>query len=163
MIPGRPQVFGTLLSIFLLACGPTEEEIRSIVDERMRESSVVRHLTGEETIGPYSPAVSVGNFLFLSGQIGLLPGTRTFAGEDITSQTRQALRNISTLLAREGLDSSDVVQCTVYLTDIRHYQEMNLVYGGFFVGGRYPARTTVEVAELPAGALVEIAAIAYSE
>ncbi len=151
------------LTGFLLACGPSEADMRSMVEEVLKDRASVRYVTYGETIGPYSPAVVAGRLVFLSGQIGLIPGTRRFAGDDIDSQTRQALENISSLLAQEGLDSSNVIQCTVYLRDIGDFQQMNLLYGGYFAEGRYPARTTVEVSDLPAGALIEIAAIAYKD
>jgi len=149
------------MSAVMAGCGPSKEDIRAVVNDVMNESIAVQHLTKAETIGPYSPAVVAGRFLFLSGQIGIDPATRALAGDDISSQTVQALENISTILAEAGLDSSSVVQCTVYLTDIRDFQKMNLLYGGYFAEGRYPARTTVQVANLPAGARIEIAAIAY--
>ena len=150
-----------LLTLVLVSCGPTEEDVQRIVNDALAEQAAIRHITHGETIGPYSPAVVAGPFVFLSGQIGLDPATGTMAGEDITSQTRQALENIGRVLAEAGLDSSAVVQCTVYLTDIQNFRQMNLLYGGYFGEGSYPARTTVEVSALPAGALIEIAAIAY--
>ena len=163
MMNVRSACTAGLLSLFLLSCGPTETDIRNIVSDVLAERAGIRHVTKGETIGPYSPAVEVGRFVFLSGQIGMDPATRSMAGDDIASQTRQALKNIGQLLADVGLDSSAVIQCTVYLTDIRNFQQMNVLYGGYFSEGKYPARTTVEVSALPAGALIEIAAIAYKE
>ena len=149
--------------IVTMGCGPSKDEIRAVVVDVLEEGSAIQRFTKGETIGPYSPAVTAGRFIFLSGQIGMDPETREFAGKDIDSQTKQVLENISGLLREVGLDSSSVIQCTVYLTDIRDYQKMNLLYGGYFGDGTYPARTTVQVAALPAGALIEIAAIAYKE
>jgi len=151
------------LALGTAACGPSDDHIRSVVADALNEQASIGHITAGETIGPYSPAVTAGRFVFLAGQIGIDPVTRNLAGDDISSQTDQALANISSILAEAGLDSSDVVQCTVYMTDIRNFQQMNLRYGGYFGEGPYPARTTVEVAALPAGALIEIAAIAYKE
>jgi 2-iminobutanoate/2-iminopropanoate deaminase len=99
--------------------------------------------------------------LFVSGQIGLDPESGNFAGNDIESQTKQALANLVAVLARAGYDSSEVVQCTVFLKDMKDFQKMNLIYGGFFAEDKYPARSTVEVSNLPKNAKVEIAAIAF--
>ncbi|MBI4417350.1 MAG: hypothetical protein HY563_01145 [Ignavibacteriales bacterium] len=125
---------------------------------RASTTSVIQEGT---PIGPYSPAVRVGSFLFVSGQIGLNPDTQTLAGRDIRSQTDQALRNLNAILQKAGYDSSHVIQCTIYLKDMNDFQDMNLTYGGYFSESAYPARTTVEVSNLPRGAIIEIAAIAF--
>ncbi len=143
-----------------LGCSPSEERIRAIVGEELRTLQDRAFVTGGQVVGPYSPAVRAGNLLFVSGQIGLSPETGAFAGEDIEAQTRQALENLGTVLRQAGCDSSDVVQCNVFMTDIREFPRMNLVYGGYFPEDRYPARSTVEVRALPRQAIVEIAAIA---
>ncbi len=99
--------------------------------------------------------------LFVSGQIGMNPQNGQFPGNDIESQTRQALANLMAVLGRAGFDSSDVVQCSVFLRDMKEFSRMNLIYGGFFAEGRYPTRTTVEVSNLPRDARIEISAIAF--
>ncbi|HWP83004.1 MAG TPA: Rid family detoxifying hydrolase [Bacteroidota bacterium] len=151
-----------VLSLILLSgCGKSEDEIRTLVrDEFSRSFSPTYIITGQP-IGPYTPAVQLGKFMFVSGQIGLNPETVQLAGDDIESQTRQALTNIMNILKQAGFDSSHVVQCSVFLKDINDFQRMNLIYGGFFPEDRYPARTTVEVSNLPRKAKIEIAAIAY--
>ncbi len=154
---------GVILGGFLVSCTPDEERVRQIVSEELRTLAAIEHMTKGETIGPYSPSVRAGRFLFLSGQIGVDPTTGALAGTTIGAQTHQAVQNIFSLLSQAGLDSSSVVHCSVYLTDIDDYRDMNLAYGGYFAEGRYPARTTVAVTSLPAGALVEISAIAYSD
>lgn len=113
-----------------------------------------------KTIGPYSPAVRVGNFLYLSGQIAMKPGTTELGGDDIETQARQALENIKSILTKAGYEMTDVVQCTVYLKDMNDFAKMNQIYGSFFVQGRFPTRTTVEVSNLPAKAKIEITAVA---
>ncbi len=152
--------WSSLLLIGLLGCGPSESDVRRIIGEEL--NALYRHqaITGAETVGPYSPAVRAGDFLFVSGQIGLVPETGAFRGPDIESQTRQALLNLEAVLRQAGADSSHVVQCNVFLTDIRDFPKMNLIYGGFFPDDRYPARSTMEVRALPRQAVVEIAAIA---
>ncbi|HLF20081.1 MAG TPA: Rid family detoxifying hydrolase [Bacteroidota bacterium] len=145
----------------LLGCSKSEEELRTMIQEEISESSERSFITNAQVIGPYSPAVKVGSMLFVSGQIGMNPETTELAAADIDSQTRQALMNLLAILKEAGYDSSDVVQCSVFLKDIKDFPKMNLIYGGFFPDGKYPARSTVEVSNLPKNAKVEIAAIAY--
>ncbi|OPX19714.1 MAG: hypothetical protein BZ151_07795 [Desulfobacca sp. 4484_104] len=109
-------------------------------------------------IGPYSQAVEVGDFLFLSGQIPLDPEGKRVQG-DIVVQTIQVLENIKAVLGAAGLSLGQVVKTTVYLTDMSDFAEMNRVYAEFFPE-RAPARTTVQVVSLPRGVAVEIEAIA---
>ncbi len=118
-------------------------------------------ITDARTIGPYSPAVGICKFLYLSGQIAMKPGTTELAGDDIETQARQVLENIKSLLAKAGYEMADVVQCTVYLKDMNDFAKMNQVYGSYFVQGRFPTRTTVEVSNLPAKARIEITAVAF--
>lgn len=117
-------------------------------------------VTDAKTIGPYSPAVKVGNFIYVSGQIAMKPGTTELAGDDIESQARQALENIKSILTKSGYEMTDVVQCTVYLKDMNDFAKMNQIYATYFVQGRYPTRTTVEVSNLPAKAKIEITSVA---
>lgn len=145
----------------ILGCGPSEEDVQTIVRDELSRAAVVEHVTEANVIGPYSPAIKVGRFLFVSGQIGLDPETMQLEGIDIESQTRRALDNLMVVLAKAGYDSSDVIQCSVFLKEINDFQKMNLIYGGYFEENRYPTRTTVEVADLPRNALIEISAIAY--
>jgi len=149
------------LPALLFSCGPDETRVREMVAEAFASRTTISSINQGETIGPYSPAVRAGNFIFVSGQIGFDYESGAFAGSDIESQTRQALKNLSGILAQAGLDSSNVVQCNVFLTNMSEFQRMNLVYGGYFSEDLYPARTTVEVGSLPRGALVEIAAVAF--
>ena len=110
-------------------------------------------------VGPYSPAVVVGNLVFVSGQAGRDPVTRHIA-PDVETQTEQTLRNIETILKGAGSSLSRVVRCGVFLVDIKEFAKMNAVYSRMF-GEHRPARTTVEVSALPEPALrVEIDAIA---
>ena len=110
-------------------------------------------------IGPYSQAVQAGNMLFVSGQIPIDPATGSFAGEDITTQTRQSLTNVKNILEAAGYTLADVVKTTVLLADIADFAAMNAVYSEFFTGN-CPARAAFAVKDLPKGAKVEIEAIA---
>lgn len=159
----KTSVALVLLVTLISGCGPSDEELRALVRDELQKASSKTIISEGRPIGPYSPAVQVGNFLFVSGQIGMNPDTQALAGSEIASQTRQALENLKAVLHKAGFDSSNVIQCNVFLKDINDFQAMNLVYGGYFHESAYPARTTVEVSNLPRNAIVEIAAIAYKE
>jgi len=104
---------------------------------------------------PFSPAIRVGNLLFLSGQIGVLPGTRQLAPGGIAAETRQALENIRRVLEASGSSLARAVRCTVFLADIAEYQAMNEVYATYWPTDP-PARSTVAGSGLALGARVEI-------
>jgi 2-iminobutanoate/2-iminopropanoate deaminase len=111
-------------------------------------------------IGPYSQAVLAGQNLFVSGQLPIDPATGAFAGDDVTSQTKQSLENIGAILKEAGYAFSDVVKVTVYLKNIADFAAMNEVYAKYFTSD-FPARAAFAVADLPRGAMVEIEAVAY--
>jgi 2-iminobutanoate/2-iminopropanoate deaminase len=119
----------------------------------------VRSPGAPEAIGPYSQAVKCGGFLFCSGQIPLDPATGKLVEGGIGEQTRRVLRNLEAVLAAGGATFGSVVKTTVYLADLSEFPAMNEVYRSFFPEDP-PARATVEVSKLPAGARVEIEAIA---
>lgn len=110
-------------------------------------------------IGPYSQAIQAGNLLFVSGQLPVDPATGEFAGADITSQTRQSLNNVCSILEQAGYTTADVAKTTVLLADMGDFAAMNAVYAEFFAEP-FPARAAFAVKTLPKGALVEIEAIA---
>lgn len=111
-------------------------------------------------IGPYSQGMRCGDMVFISGQLPIDPTTGVFAGEDIASQTRQALTNIRAILKSDGLTMANIVKTTVLLKNINDFSAMNEVYAEFFEGA-YPARAAFEVAALPKDSLIEIEAVAY--
>ncbi|MFC1500171.1 Rid family detoxifying hydrolase [Candidatus Zixiibacteriota bacterium] len=110
-------------------------------------------------IGPYTPAVNIGNMLFLSGQIGINPATGTMVEGGTVAQARQVFANLRSLLNAAGLTFDDVVRATVYLADLDDYGAVNEEYAKYF-SDIPPARVCVEVARIPADALVEISMIA---
>ena len=110
-------------------------------------------------IGPYSPAIRAGNFLFISGQVGFDPATGALIDGDISAQTDQVMRNIGALLEAAGADFAHVVRTTVFLADMGEFAKMNEVYARYVVDPP-PARSTVQVARLPRDARVEIDVIA---
>ena len=110
-------------------------------------------------IGPYSQAIDCGTFLITSGQVPIDPATGELVPGGVAEQTRQSLTNVKAILAQAGLTMDNVVKTTVFLQSMGDFAAMNAVYAEFFTEGQYPARSAVEVAALPKGALVEIETI----
>ena len=110
-------------------------------------------------IGPYSIAVTTGELIFVSGTLGMHPISGELIPGGIEEETRQALRNLSTVLTEGGSSLDQVVKTTVFMQDLREFKMMNEIYGEFFKD-EPPARSTIQVAALPRGAAVEIEAIA---
>jgi len=113
-------------------------------------------------IGPYSQAVEAAGFVFVSGQIPIDPQTGSIVEGGIKEQTKRVLENIKAILKESGLTMEDVVYATVFLKDLRLFNEFNEVYSQYF-HREPPARVTVQVADLPRGALVEISVIAFKK
>lgn len=111
-------------------------------------------------IGPYSQAIGVGGLVFASGQIPLDPGTGRLVEGDIEVQTEQVLQNVKAVLAAGGSSLARVVKTSVFLLDLADFARMNEVYARHFDAHPKPARSTLQVAALPAGARVEIEVIA---
>ncbi len=156
-------VVAAALALGLSSCRPSDEDIRKIVREEMTAAMKKQVVTSASAIGPYSPAVRVGGFLFLSGQIALDPQTGQLHAENIEAETRQVLDNLNGILRSQGYDSSNVIMANVYLKNMNDYQRMNLIYGGYFQEGDYPARVTVETSNLPRQANIEISVVAYKQ
>jgi 2-iminobutanoate/2-iminopropanoate deaminase len=108
---------------------------------------------------PYSQAIKAGELVFVSGQLALKPGDTALSGGTIEEQTQQVLANLGAILEEAGTSFDRLVKTTVFLQNLDDFQGMNSVYAAV-VGDRPPARSTVEVARLPSGALVEIEAVA---
>jgi 2-iminobutanoate/2-iminopropanoate deaminase len=125
------------------------------------DKSVVRTETAPAPFqgAPYSQAIRAGGFVFVSGQLALRPGDKELSGGSIEEQTEQVFANLAAILAEAGTGLARLVKTTVFLQDLDDFQGMNSVYAKQ-VGEQPPARSTVEVAKLPSGALVEIEAIA---
>jgi 2-iminobutanoate/2-iminopropanoate deaminase len=111
-------------------------------------------------VGPYSQAVRVGEWVFVSGQIPLHPGTGDVAIGGIEEQTRQALDNLRSVLKAAGASLREVVKTTIYLVDLADFTSVNQIYASYFEVDP-PARATMQVAALPKGVLVEVDAIAH--
>lgn len=108
-------------------------------------------------IGPYSQAIAVGDFLYLSGQLGVNPETGNLE-EGVEAQAERAIGNMKAILAQAGTDISHVVKTTVFLKSMADFAAVNAIYAAHFKQP-YPARSCVQVAELPKGGLVEIEAV----
>lgn len=121
--------------------------------------NVVTSENAPKAIGPYSVAIQTENLVFCSGQLGLDPATGELIAADVAAQTRQALTNLKNVLEAAGSGLENVVKTTVFLKDMADFPKMNAVYGEFFPANP-PARSTIAVAGLPKGGLVEIEAIA---
>jgi len=123
------------------------------------EREIISTEKAPKAVGPYSQAVRAGDFIFASGQVAIDPSTGKLIEGGVAEQTRQALKNLSAVLEAAGSSLAQVVKTTVFLTDMDDFAAMNSVYSEFFPTDP-PARSTVEVARLPLGALVEIEAVA---
>ncbi|MEF2966217.1 RidA family protein [Paenibacillus sp. M1] len=122
------------------------------------DKQVISTTNAPGAIGPYSQAVQVGEYVFTSGQLGLIPETGQLA-EGVEAQTKQALNNVSAILEAAGTGLDKVVKTTVFLNDMNDFAKVNEIYGSFFAEP-YPARSAVQVARLPKDGLVEIEVIA---
>lgn len=112
-------------------------------------------------VGPYSHSVLAGNTLFISGQLGLDPKTGKLA-DGVAAQAEQGLKNLGAILKTSGLDYKDVVKTTIFLDDINDFATINEIYGNYFKE-LLPARSCVEVGNLPAGGLFEVEAVAVKD
>ncbi|WP_346317221.1 RidA family protein [Chitinophaga sp. YIM B06452] len=123
------------------------------------EKLIINTNNAPAPIGPYNQAVKAGNMLFVSGQIAVNPETGQLEKDDIISETHRVMQNLRNVLAEAGMDFSDVVKTTIFITDMNDFSQINEVYGKYFTG-YFPARETVQVAALPKGVNVEISVIA---
>ena len=140
-----------------------------MIKRKVTEAFIIKTIIMERTIfytenapkpvGPYSQAVLAGKTLYISGQIPINPATNTLIDVDITLATKQVMENIGAILAEAGMDFSNVVKCTIFVTDMAKFKDVNAVYFNYFEES-FPARETVQVSALPMTAMVEISAIA---
>ena len=112
-------------------------------------------------LGPYNQAVLAGKFLFVSGQLAIVPKEGKIVADDVTLQTRQVMENIKAILETAGYTFKDIVQSNVYLSSMGLFDEFNKEYAKFF-DGEFPARATLG-AELKGNALIEVSVVAYKD
>jgi 2-iminobutanoate/2-iminopropanoate deaminase len=110
-------------------------------------------------IGPYSQAINVGGFLYVSGQIAINANTGQLVSESIEAETKQVMQNIGAILTEAKLNWTNIVKTTIFLKDMNNFGTVNTVYGSYFQSD-FPARETVEVSRLPKDVNVEISVIA---
>ena len=122
---------------------------------------IIQSKNAPAAIGPYSQAIMAGDLLYTSGQLGLDPDTGDLA-VGIEEQTRQSLKNVQAILEEAGLQKTDVIKTVVFLKNMSDFAVVNGIYAEFF-GDHKPARSCVEVAQLPKGGLVEIEVVASRE
>ena len=120
--------------------------------------NVIHTNSAPAAIGPYSQAIQMGDFLFTSGQLGIIPETGELA-QGVEAQTEWALKNLGAILSQAGMSYANVLKTTVFVADLADFAKVNAIYQQFFASD-YPARSCVQVAALPKGGLVEIECIA---
>ncbi len=120
---------------------------------------IINTAKAPKPIGPYNQAVMANNTLYVSGQIPMNPATSELVKGDVKDQTRMVMENLKAILKEAGMDFSDVVKCSIFISDMKDFPKINEVYGEYFTEDS-PARETVQVAGLPLGVDVEISCIA---
>jgi len=113
-------------------------------------------------IGPYSPALKIGNMVFVSGQLPIGPAIGEIVKGEIEAQARRSLENLKAILESYSVGMENVVKTTIFLKDMNHFSRVNEIYGQYF-GSQFPARSCVEVSRLPKDVDIEIEAIAFCD
>lgn len=124
------------------------------------EKEVITSKKAPAAIGPYSPALKVGNLIFASGQLPINPKTGKMIEGDIEAQARMALDNLKAVLEPYSISMENIVKTTIFLKDMNNFARVNKVYGEYFKE-KFPARSCIEVSRLPKDADIEIEAIAF--
>ncbi len=124
------------------------------------EKEIILSKKAPAVVGPYSPALKVGNLIFASGQIPIDPKTEKMIEGDIKAKTRMVLENLKAVLEPYSIGLENVVKITIFLKDMNNYARVNKIYGEYFKE-KFPARSCIEVSRLPKDADIEIEAIAF--
>jgi 2-iminobutanoate/2-iminopropanoate deaminase len=122
--------------------------------------NVINTINAPAPIGPYSQAITAGNFVFVSGQVAINPSTNELVLDDIKTETKQVMENIKFILTEAGIDFSNIVKTSIFLKDMQSFSQVNEVYGPYFKD-QFPARETIQVAGLPKNVNVEISVTAF--
>jgi reactive intermediate/imine deaminase len=150
----KPAALAIILTGFTFS-GTNAQEVETMSDiEHFRPQAYIDNNL------PFSAAVRVGDMLYLSGQIGIMPGTADLAAGGIGPETRQTLENIKTVAEKYGSSMDHIVKCTVFMADMAEWDAMNEVYVTFFADDKLPARSALGASGLALGARVEIECIA---
>ena len=126
----------------------------------MQMRNIIKTNKAPAAIGTYSQAVESNGILFTSGQVGIDPETSEMVEGGVSDQAIRVLKNIYAILSESGLDKTSIIKLNVFLKDLDDFSIVNDTFKEFFGDNEFPARTTVEVSELPLGALIEIDCIA---
>ena len=124
------------------------------------EKKIIKTPNAPDPIGPYSQGVLAGSLLFISGQVAINPATGNVEATDVIGEAHQVMHNLKAILSEAGMDFSNVLKTTIFLTDMTFFTTVNEVYGKYFNGDTFPARETVAVKGLPKNVNVEISMIA---
>ncbi len=123
------------------------------------DKKIIKTDNAPAPIGPYNQAIFAGDTLYISGQIPIDPTSGELNNASLQDETHQCMKNLEAILQEAGLDFSNVIKSTIFITDMKRFAEINEVYGQYFTGD-FPARETVQVAALPKFVNVEISMIA---
>ena len=126
----------------------------------MPKKIIIKPSKSAPAVGPYNHAVRIGDLLFCAGQIPIEPATGNLVAGDIKVQTQRVLENVKAILDDQNLTFANIVKSTVFLTNLADFAGMNEIYAQFFTED-FPARSTIQVAALPKGAIVEIEVVAH--
>ena len=125
------------------------------------KKTIINTKNAPAPIGPYNQAIKVDNMLFISGQVALDPhNNNELIKSSITDETHQVMKNLSAILEEAGMDFTNVVKTTIFLSDMSYFKEINSIYGSYLKDGEEPARETVAVKTLPKEVNIEISMIA---
>ncbi len=122
---------------------------------------IINTKNAPKTIGPYSQAVFVGGFLYISGQIALNPVTNKLDINSIESETHRVMQNLQAILEEVGLNFSHVIKASIFLKNMNDFPTVNGIYAEYFLDNNFPARETIAVAGLPKNVNIEISMVAY--
>ena len=147
----KPITIILIFSTFLISC--------TTLKNKTMTKKIIQTSTAPAPIGPYNQAVLSGNTLYVSGAIAIDPASDTMIQTDIEAETHQVMKNLGEILKAAGMDYSNIVKTTIFVTDLGNFAKINGVYGSYFKAD-FPARETVQVSALPKGANVEISVIA---
>jgi len=121
---------------------------------------VIHTANAPKPIGPYNQAILADNFLYVSGQIAINAQTGELINNDVERETRQVMENLKAILQEAGMDFSNVVKSSIFLSNMNDFAKVNEIYGSYFTDN-FPARETVEVSRLPKDVSVEISVVAF--
>jgi len=148
------QILKTVLLVLLISITNSCKQTQKNMSKK-----IITSKNAPAPIGPYSHGVLIGNTLYVSGQVGKDPVTGELILSDIKKETTRVMENVKGILTDAGMDFTNVVKTTIFLTNLDNFAAVNEVYGSYFTGD-YPARETVQVSRLPLNVNVEISVVA---